>query len=246
MSFKIPQCRGARQGGESIGIDPSDSRNVLITRCRIDTGDDDVAIKAGHKVPGREFASENITVRDCTFLHGHGMSIGSETLGGVRNVLVKHCIFENTDNGIRIKSRRGRGGLVEDIVYEDIEMTNVDPAVTFTCEYASNSSKDPVEKAAPQEAVAQPAAGGIPVFRDICITHLTARCPREAGEIIGLPESKIRNVTFKDANISAAGGFRIQNAAGIQFKQSRIRVAEGEPFLLENAEVKGTSASTGQ
>src|SRR5580658_4690934 len=79
------------------GIDPSVCENVLITKCRIDTGDDDIAIKSGHKVAGREFACENITVTDCTFLHGHGMSIGSETAGGVRNVTVRNCTYEGKE-----------------------------------------------------------------------------------------------------------------------------------------------------
>ena len=74
-------------------IDPSSCKNVLITKCRIDVGDDNVAIKAGKKLAEREFASEDITVTDCTFLHGHGMSIGSETAGGVRNVTIKNCTF---------------------------------------------------------------------------------------------------------------------------------------------------------
>ena len=223
------------------GIDPSDSRNVLITHCRIDTGDDNVAIKAGHKVAGREFGSEDITVTDCTFLHGHGMSIGSETLGGVRNVLVKHCIFDGTENGIRIKSQRGKGGVVENIDYEDIEMTNVDPAVTFTCYYTFNSAKDPVQKATPQVDAAQPVTVGTPVFRNIRVNHLTAKCEREAGIVIGLPESKITSVMFNDVNISAARGFKIQNAAEIHFEQSNVTAADGQPFVLQNAEVKGIS-----
>ena len=93
-------------------IDPSNCRQVLITKCLIDVGDDNIAIKAGKPVEGREFACEDITVTDCTFLHGHGMSIGSETAGNVRIVLVNNCTFENTENGIRIKSQRGKGGLV--------------------------------------------------------------------------------------------------------------------------------------
>ena len=106
-------------------IDPSISRNVLITKCRIDVGDDNVAIKSGRKVDGREFACENITVSDCTFQHGHGMSIGSETSGGVRNVQVRNCTFEGTENGIRIKSQRGKGGVVENVSYSDITMKDV-------------------------------------------------------------------------------------------------------------------------
>ena len=104
-------------------IDPSMCRNVLITKCRIDVGDDNIAIKSGKPASGREFASENITVTDCTFLHGHGMSIGSETVGGVRNVTVRNCTFDGTENGIRIKSQRGRGGIVENISYSDITMS---------------------------------------------------------------------------------------------------------------------------
>ncbi len=91
-------------------IDPTDCRNVLITKCRLDVGDDDIAIKSDHKAASREFSCENITVTDCTFLHGHGMSIGSAVRGGVHDVVVKNCTFQDTENGIRIKSdRRGAG-----------------------------------------------------------------------------------------------------------------------------------------
>jgi polygalacturonase len=221
------------------GIDPSDCKNVLITKCRIDTGDDNIAIKAGHKVPGRDFACEDITVTDCTFLHGHGMSIGSETLGGVHNVTVRHCTFENTENGIRIKSQRGKGGLVENIVYQDIQMTNVDPAVTLTCYYTYNSAHDPVQKAVPQNDTAQPIAEGTPVFRDIHFRNMTATCQQGAGIITGLPESCISDVTFENVKISAVSGMKITNAKGIQFKNSDVTVTDGKPIIPQNAEVKG-------
>jgi polygalacturonase len=136
------ECDGVTVSGITIlaperspntdGIDPSMSRRVTITGCTIDCGDDNIAIKAAKKIEGREFASEDITVTDCTFKHGHGMSIGSETTGGVRNVRVKNCTFENTDNGIRIKSDRTRGGRVEDIVFEDIKMMNVRGGFLFS------------------------------------------------------------------------------------------------------------------
>jgi polygalacturonase len=89
-------------------IDPINCRNVLITRCRISTGDDNISIKSEGAVPGRLSVSEDITVTDCIFLHGHGMSIGGATVGGVRDVTVRNCTFEDTENGIRIKSLRGR------------------------------------------------------------------------------------------------------------------------------------------
>jgi polygalacturonase len=221
------------------GIDPSACENVLITKCRIDTGDDNIAIKSGHKVAGREFACENITVSDCTFLHGHGMSIGSETSGGVRNLTVTNCTFQDTENGIRIKSQRGKGGLVENILYEDLSMENVDPAVTFTSYYMYSSAGDAVQKSAPQQDTAQAVTEGTPIYRNIRIRNLTATCQRGAGTIMGLPESPITGVTFENVNISAATGMKIQNASGIEFKNSHVTAQTGEPFILQNAQVNG-------
>jgi polygalacturonase len=220
-------------------IDPSDCKNVLITQCRIDVGDDNIAIKAGHKVAGREFASEDIMVTDCLFLHGHGMSIGSETAGGVRNVTVRHCTFVNTENGIRIKSQRGRGGLVENISYSDITMNHVDPAITLTCYYTFNSAKDPVQKPIPQNDSTQPVDEYTPVFRNIRIRDLTATCQGSAGIILGLPESLISDVVLENVRIdTATTGLMIKNAKGIQFKNVRITAKNGPPLVTENAQVE--------
>ena len=219
-------------------IDPSACKNVLITKCRIDVGDDNVAIKSGKKVAGREFASEDIMVSDCTFLHGHGMSIGSETAGGVHNVTVKNCTFENTENGIRIKSDVKRGGLVENISYSDLTMSNVAPAITFTCYYMNNSAGDAGRGAAPANAA--PVAGEkIPVYRNIRVTNLKATCQKSAGVILGLPENCISNVVFENVQISAATGLTIKNARGIEFKNSSVTVNSGPACKAENAEVEG-------
>ena len=168
------------------GINPSNCRNVTITRCTIDTGDDNIAIKSGKKVEGREFGCENITVTDCDFLHGHGMSIGSATVGGVHHVVVKNCRFENTDNGLRIKSGRDRGGLVEDISYSDITMKNVHPAISIVG-YYQYSTNDKY----PKDDPAQPVTETTPVFRNIHISNVTATSTRDAGLIVGLPESVV-------------------------------------------------------
>ena len=219
-------------------IDPS-GRRMLITKCKIDVGDDNIAIKAGRKIPGHEFESEDITVTDCIFLHGHGMSIGSETVGGVRNVTVKNCIFENTENGLRIKSDVRRGGIVENISYSDITMSNVAPAITFTCYYANNSAGDTARSSAAQTNSAPPAGEKIPIYRNIRVSNLTATCQKSAGIIYGLPENCISNVVFENVEISAPKGMTIRNAKGIQFKNSKILAAEGAPAILENAEVNG-------
>lgn len=221
------------------GINPIDSANILITKCSFDTGDDDVAVKAQHKVKGRKFSCENIMVTDCTFLHGHGMSVGSETRGGVRNLVVKNCTFEDTENGLRLKSARGKGGLVEIVLFEDITMKNVDPAITFTSYYTFNSAQDPVQKAVPEEDMMQPVNSTTPVFRDVVVKNVTATCQRNAGMIVGLPEKFFSDVTFENVHISAVKGMKIERAAGIQFKHSEVTVKEGKPFLIENAQVSG-------
>lgn len=224
-------------------IDPINCKAVLITRCRIDTGDDNISIKSEGAVPGRAFASEDIVVTDCLFLHGHGMSIGAATVGGVRNVTVQNCRFESTENGIRVKSLRGRGGTVENVLFSDISMSNVNPAITFTCYYMTNSAGDPVPRFPPEQDAPQPMNETTPVFRDICVSNLTATCQNSAGIIIGLPESPISNVVLENVSIQASTtGLAIRNARGIRFKNVTVVNPQGPPFILENALVEGLKA----
>jgi polygalacturonase len=169
------------------------------------------------------------------------VSIGSETAGGVRNVTVKNCRFANTENGIRIKSQRGKGGIVENIFCDRITMSNVNPAITLTCYYANNSSGDAVQPAAADAATNL--SERIPTYRNIRITNLTATCPKAAGIITGLPESCISNVVFENVKITAAKSFEIRNAKDVQFKNVAVRVTKGEPFVLENAQVSGLPAA---
>jgi hypothetical protein len=194
-------------------------------------GDDNVAIKSGYKVAGRQFASENITVSDCTFLHGHGLSIGSETDAGVKNLLVESCTFDSTTSGIRIKSSRQKGGLVENLVYRNLTMTNVEIPINISCYYPKNPPADS----------AQPVSATTPFYRDIRIYNLTATGPRSAGWIIGLPESCVSNVVLENVRLSTRTGLTIRNARSIHFINSGISVQTGEPLLLENAPVTGWS-----
>ena len=226
-------------------IDPS-GRRMLITKCKIDVGDDDVAIKAGKKIPGQDFQSEDITITDCTILHGHGISIGSETLGGVRNVTVRNCTFENTENGLRIKSQRGKGGVVENIRYADITMKNVIPAITLTCYYMNNSAGDTTQPAATKADDTQLASALTPVFRNIYISNVTATCQKSAGVITGLPESKISNVLFENVRISSVTGLAIKNADGVRFKNVQIMAENGPPVILNNAQVEGLTQTAGK
>jgi polygalacturonase len=216
------------------GIDPSNCRNVTITRCFIDVGDDNIAIKSGKKVEGREFGCENITVTDCTFKHGHGMSIGSESVGGVRNLLVRNCTFEDTDNGLRIKSRRGRGGRVENITYQDCTLKNCHPAISIMSYY-----QDSTHGKFPKDDKAQPVTDTTPAFRNITIKNISGNSTMVAGYIVGLPESPVQNVVLENVTLAGTEGLNIAYARGVVLKNVKITPATGEPFLLHNAEVAG-------
>ncbi|MFM2082605.1 MAG: hypothetical protein RL380_1296 [Verrucomicrobiota bacterium] len=216
------------------GIDPSNCRNVTFTKCTFDVGDDNIAIKSGKKVEGREFGVENITVTDCIFKHGHGMSIGSEVVGGVRNVTVKNCTFEDTDNGLRIKSRRERGGRVENITYENCTIKNCHPAISIMT-YYQNSTHDKF----PKDDKAQPMTDTTPIFRNITIKNVTGNSTKEAGLIVGLPESPIENLTLENVTLSGKEGLTIANAKGVVLKNVKITPASGEPVIIFNTTGEG-------
>ncbi|MCX8090968.1 MAG: glycoside hydrolase family 28 protein [Verrucomicrobiae bacterium] len=222
------------------GIDPSNSRNVVITRCFIDVGDDNIAIKSGRKVEGREFGCENIVITNCTFKHGHGVSIGSETVGGVRNVLVRDCTFENTDNGLRIKSRRGRGGRVQDIVYENCTLTNVRPALSIAAYYQQTT-----HATFPKDDPPQPITDTTPFYRNITFRNITATSTHEAGLIVGLPEAPVENVLMENVTIRAKTGLTIANAKGVKLVNVKVIPEKGEPFIVLKAEVEGLPQAGG-
>ncbi len=227
VTFKAPD-----HAPNTDAIDPSVSRRVRISRCVIDVGDDNVAIKSGKKMEGREFACEDITIVDCVFLHGHGVSIGSETVGGVRNVTVERCTFRGTENGIRIKSPRGKGGTIDGLRCRDITMVNVDPALTISAYYPKIPAEDETALITAET----------PIIKNIEITNLTATCPKEAGVIIGLPESLATNVSLTNVTISAQTGLTVRNARGVRLANVKIQTQEGPPVIVRNAEVEGSPA----
>jgi len=207
------------------GIDPSVSRTVLIAHCRIDTGDDCIAIKAGTKGFG---PAQDILVTDCVFLHGHGCSIGSDTDSGVRRVTVRRCTFDGTDAGVRLKSRRGRGGVVEDIVYTDLVMRNVGQAIVISSYYyglPKPGRHDPE----------QPVAGDTPIWRHIVIRNITATGgTKDAGLIIGLPEMPARDISLENVSIEAPRGLRVGYTQGIALRKVGIEAGAGPPLIVED------------
>ena len=185
------------------GIDPESCRDVHISNCHIDVGDDCIAIKAGTEASPQRVPCENITITNCTMVRGHGgVVIGSEMSGGVRDVVISNCVFDGTDRGIRIKSRRGRGGVVEDIRVTNIVMRGVMcPIVVNPFYFCGPDGKHP--RVADRAAL--PVDAGTPVFRRIHIAHVTARdVHAAAGFLYGLPEAPLDELTVHDVMVSFA------------------------------------------
>jgi polygalacturonase len=191
-------------------IDPSACVNALIRDCDLDVGDDDIAIKGDGLV-------DHVLIEDCRIKHGHGISIGSETNGGVRNMLVRRCTFEQTDNGIRIKSMRGKGGVVENIRYTDIQMNNVDAAFVMDLLYVDNNK--PNFRGDPTK---------IPSIRNIRIDHVKVDGAKSAGKIVGLPDSLITDVRLEDVEISADSDLVFQNTDRIIMDRVSMTIKNGQ------------------
>jgi polygalacturonase len=198
----------ARGAPNTDGIDPFSTSHVLIEHTTIDTGDDNVAIKSGLVERGEpNVPSTDIIIRDCIFRQGHGLSIGSETAGGVRDVTVERVSFLGTRQGIRIKSARGRGNDIGNFTYRDITMEGVETPIQITAYYTGIVKDDG----------GQPMQEHTPRFHNIRIENLTAGAAKQAGVIMGLPESPIKGVVLKNVHIAAAKGMMVQQAEITQF-----------------------------
>jgi polygalacturonase len=138
------------------GINPESCKYVHISNCHISVGDDCITIKSGKDIPGRakNMPAENYTITNCTMLSGHGgVVIGSEMSGGVKKITISNCVFDGTDRGIRIKTTRGRGGVVEDIRVDNVIMKNIrEQAIVLDMEYAK-VNPEPVSERTPHSGI---------------------------------------------------------------------------------------------
>lgn len=210
------------------GINPSSCSNVHIANCYINVGDDCITIKSGRDAQGREIGipCQNITITNCTMLSGHGgVVIGSEMSGGVKKVTISNCVFDGTDRGIRLKSSRERGGVVEDIRVSNIVMKNIQrEALVFDLYYDKSLPEGPFTEKTP-------------VFRNIHISNVTGTEVKQACRIVGIPESPIENLSFNDINIDAQTGFEIIDAKNIEFHHITINNLKGIPISATNAQM---------
>ncbi len=185
------------------GIDPDACQDVRIHDCTIDVGDDCIAIKSGTEDTINKQPCERILISDCHFLHGHGgVVLGSEMSGGIKNVCVNNCVFYQTDRGVRLKTRRGRGGAVEGLRVSNCVMEDVMCPFVFNMYYfcGKDGKMRRVWDKAPY-----PVDETTPALRDVSITGVTARnCTACAGYFYGLSEMPVERVTMRDVIVEMA------------------------------------------
>jgi polygalacturonase len=214
----------------SDALDLESCRRAVIRGCSFDTGDDGICIKSGKDAAGRRIGTptEDVLVEGCTVYHAHGgFVIGSEMSGGVRNIVVTNCTFLGSDIGLRFKSARGRGGIVENIELVDLRMENITAAaIDFNMYYGG---KDPAEERPDGESAQIVEVNeGTPQFRDIRIQKMICRGAGTAIVLRGLPENPIRNIALDDVSITSRGGVFIKDADGIAFRNVQVENSEGE------------------
>jgi polygalacturonase len=205
-------------------VDPFSSSHMVIDHLYADTGDDDIAIKSGAiNSPGGDDPVHDIVITDCTFLHGHGLSIGSELAGGAYNIVAERISFEGTDNGIRVKANRDRGNDVGNLVFRDITMKNVKNPIVISEYYPK--ILPPAETVAPA-----PVTRLTPHFHDIVIENVTATGGEMAGAIVGLPESPVNDVVLKNVTLSGKTGLSI-GYANVTAQNLKVTAEQGEAIL---------------
>lgn len=210
----------------SDGIDIDSSNDVKIRGCSIDVNDDCISIKSGKDEDGLRVArpSENIIVERCTFGYGHGgVAMGSETSGGIRNVLIKDCVAQG-DNWapIRFKSQPSRGGVVENITYQNFTLKDTRKAVEFNMAWRM---VPPVK----------PPAKVLPVVRNVRLINISGTV-KAIGDIHGLEGSPVQGVSFKDCKLTAGKGLVIEHARGVDLSGLKATVKEGERVTTKDVE----------
>ena len=220
------------------GVDVESCKNVLIQRCSFDVGDDAICMKSGKNKPGRDrgVPTENVVVDRCVVYHGHGgFVVGSEMSGGIKNIQVTNNLYIGTDVGLRFKSTRGRGGIVENIYIRNVHMCNIpNEALLFDLFYGGKAAGEETEEelAARMNADAPPASEETPQFKNIYISDCTATNVKRCMYFNGLPEMKIQNVSLKNIKMQGDEGALLRQTDGLTIENVQILPKDGKAFIL--------------
>jgi len=224
------------------GLDLESCKNVVIEKCKFDVGDDAICFKSGKDKDGRlrGMPTANVIVDNCVVYHGHGgFVVGSEMSGGVKNVKVSNCTFIGTDVGLRFKSNRGRGGVVENIYINNIDMINIPAeALLFDLYYGGNSPVPTVEEKMQDKeklaAIVPPVTEETPSFKDIYISNVTCKGAGRAILLQGLPEMNLKDIKLNDIRIEAIKGIDMIDADGIEMKGIFVSASQGPALKMKN------------
>lgn len=212
------------------GIDIDSCKNVRIADSMISSQDDCIAVKSGRNEEGRRVGipSENITVENCLFKSGFGVAIGSEMSGGVKNVLVRGCTFENTHSIASIKAVRGRGAYIRNIRYENCSLINRSTeygdtkwfrGAIYADGFYGQEEFDPKLPCEIDE--------GTPVVEDICFKNLTLDTTAgSAVYLFGLPEMPFKNIRLENVRARGRHGIRTANIENLQLINTDITGSE--------------------
>jgi polygalacturonase len=226
-------------GVHTDGIAVDSSRNVRIASCYIDTGDDGIVIKSGKDADGRRVnrPTENVSIVNCTVHHAHGaVALGSEISGGIHNLVADNITCRETAIGVRIKSRRGRGGSVEDVRFNNWTMEDVGEAINVTTDYQMEGEV---------KAAEEPVSERTPVFRNIAISGMTIKRAKLAIDIKGLPEMPISGLRISDVIVSAKSGMRGSFTDALELHNVQVNADNGPAFLIQDSkdlELDGVAA----
>lgn len=225
------------------GLDLESCKNALVYKCRFDVGDDALCMKSGRDKAGRDrgIPTENVVIADCIVYHGHGgFVVGSEMSGGVRNLMVRDCVFWGTDVGLRFKSTRGRGGVVENIYIQDILMKDIPTdALRFNMYYGSRAliPDDGFEDKAGKQFRRPfvPVNEETPSFRKIYMKNIVCRGAARAVLLQGLPEMPIQDIFLENVKMTCNAGVACFDADRISFKNVDIVPQKGPVFLIDDS-----------
>ena len=227
------------------GVDLESCKNAMVYQCSFDVGDDAICIKSGKNEDGRRrgIPTENVIISNATVYHGHGgFTVGSEMSGGVRNIHVSNLTFIGTDVGLRFKSTRGRGGVVENIYISAINMIDIPAeAILFDLYYTGNSpipegdEKVSAKEKAAMAASIPPVTEETPAFRDIYIRDVVCKGAGRAVLFQGLPEMNLRNMKMENVTIVSKKGLYCIDSDGVIMKNVRIMASEGPAMFFYNS-----------
>lgn len=241
ITLKKVTVKNPWYGQNTDGIDLESCANVLMDGCSFDTGDDGICIKSGRDEEGRRrgIPTENVIVQNCTVYHAHGgFVIGSEMSGGARNLFVSNCSFIGTDIGLRFKTTRGRGGIVENIYASNIAMKDIaGEAVLFDMYYMA---KDPVPLAGEKREMPKietlPVTEATPVFRGFYINNIVCNGAGKGIFVRGIPEMQISNINMDHMVLQTRKGIECTEGDHVSFNHIRLITAEPDPLIyLQNS-----------